>query len=79
MMIVPHLTLPLSHWSSEDLLSGVTSMTLHCYCTEESMTALSNFDTGYKYTVCQTGLWVIYSTVGCLDEVKVNRMVFAFP
>jgi len=40
MMIVPHLTLPLSHWSSEDLLSGVTSMTLHCYCTEESMTTL---------------------------------------
>jgi len=63
MMIVPHLTLLLSYWSGEDLLSGVTSMTLHCYSSEESMASLSNFDADYKYTLCLTGLFVIYSIV----------------
>jgi len=63
MMIVPHLTLLLSYWRGEDLLSGYTSMTLHCYCTGENITSLSDFDTDYKYTVCLMGLFVIYSTV----------------
>jgi len=63
MMIVPHLTLFLTCWSSEDLLSGYMSLTLHCHCTGENMTSISDFDTDYKYNVCLVGLFVIYSSV----------------
>jgi len=79
MMIVPHLTLLLSYWSGEDLLSRVMSMNLHCYCTWESMTSLSDFDTDYKYTVCLTGIFLFTVLFDVFShKLKVNRKVLAF-